>query len=94
MEAIKLLEPYFLQLKAWIIHATYCVESPIHAPACRNFWEGAMVAAFAIAILLTLLIGKRLLKEQLEFRRNEKRLKARATVADLDAMEQHKWKTD
>jgi hypothetical protein len=94
MDAIRFLEPYFLQLKAFVIHATYCIENGIHAPVCHGFWEGAMVAAFAIALLLTLLIGKRLLKEQLEYRRNEKRLKARAIIADLDTMEQHKWKTD
>ena len=94
MEAIKLLEPYFLQLKAFIIHATYCVESDIHAPVCRDFWVGAMAAAFATALLLTLLICKRLIKEQLEFRRNKKRLEARAIIADADDMEVQKWKTD
>ena len=94
MEAIKLLEPYFLQLKQFIAHATYCVGSDIHTVACRDFWFEAMVAAFAMALLLTLLIGKRLLKEQLEFRRNQKRLEARAIIADADALEERKWTTE
>ena len=94
MEAIKLLEPYFLQLKQFIAHATYCVSRDIHTAACRDFWAEAMVSAFAMALLLTLLIGKRLLKEHLEFRRNEKRLKARAIIADADAMEERKWNAE
>jgi hypothetical protein len=90
MEAIKLLEPYFLQIKGFVIYAQYCVESDLHAPVCRDFWTGALVAAFVIALLLTLVIGKRLLREQLEFRRNKKRLAARAIVADEETMQQHK----
>ena len=49
-----------------------------------------MIAAFAIALLLILLIGKRLLKEQLEFHRNQKRLKARKVVAAEESMQKHK----
>ena len=94
MEAIKLLEPYFLQLKQFMAHATYCVSSDIQTAACRDFWVEAMVSAFAMALLLTLLIGKRLLKEQLEFRRNKKRLEARAIIADADELEERKWKTE
>ena len=91
MEAIKLLEPYFLQLKAFIAHAMYCLNSDMHTAACREFWVGTMISAFAMALLLTLLIGKRLLREQLEFRRNRKRLEARALIADADALEERKW---
>jgi hypothetical protein len=74
MEAIKLLEPYFLQLKAFLAYAKYCGESDIHTPVCRDFWMGIVAAAFFIALLLTLMIGKRVLGEQLEFHRNKKRL--------------------
>lgn len=90
MEAIKLLEPYFLRLKGFVDYAQYCVGSDIQAPVCRDFWVGIMIAAFAIALLLILLIGKRLLKEQLEFHRNQKRLKARKVVAAEESMQKHK----
>jgi len=90
MEAIKILEPYFLQLKAFFIYAQYCVESDIHAPVCRDFWTGIVAAAFFVALLLTLVIGKRVVGEQLEFRRNKKRLEARAIVAGEETMRVHK----
>ena len=90
MEAIKLLEPYLLQLKAFLAYAKYCGESDIHAPVCRDFWTGIVAAAFFIALLLTLVIGKRVLGEQLEFHRNKKHLKARANVADEKTMRAHK----
>ncbi|MEO8442397.1 MAG: hypothetical protein ABI547_07915 [Betaproteobacteria bacterium] len=92
MEAIKLLEPYFLQLKAFIAYAKYCGESDIHAPVCRDFWTGIVAAAFFIALLLTLVIGKRMLGERLEFHRNKKRLEARKVVANDETVQERKWR--
>ena len=94
MEAIKLIEPYFLQLKGFVNYAQYCVGSEIRVPVCRDFWMGIMIVSFAIALLLTLMIGKRLVKEQLEFYRNKKRLEARKIVAAGETMQKHKWNDD
>ncbi len=91
MEAIRMLEQYWHQLQGFFVYAQYCVESDMRAPVCENFWAGSMVAVFVIALLLTLVIGKRLLREQLEFRRNRKRLEARAIVADEETMNEHRW---
>ena len=91
MEAIKLLEPYFLQLKAFVVYAQYCVENDIHVQVCRDFWTGIVAAAFFIALLLTLVIGKRVVGERLELHRNQKRLEARKVVAAGDTMQEHKW---
>jgi hypothetical protein len=89
MEAIKLLEPYFLQLKGFLLHAQYCVERSIHAPDCRDFWTDTVIAIFAVAFLLTLVIVKRMISEQLELHRNRKRLEARKMVADEATMREH-----
>jgi hypothetical protein len=94
MEAIKLIEHYWEQLKRLVIYAQYCAGSDLHAPVCRDFWLWSVVVSFCIAIFLIVLIAKRVIKEQLEFYRNKKRLEARAIVADLDTMNQHKWAGD
>ena len=66
MEAIKLLEPYLLQLKAFFAYAKYCGESDIHAPVCRDFLDrnrGRRV--FHRIAAAQLVIGKRVVGEQL-----------------------------
>lgn len=94
MEALNLIEPYWRQLKGLVIYVQLCVGSDMHAPVCRNFWMSSVIVAFAIAILLFIFIAKRVIKEQLEFHRNRKRLEARAIVADPDTMEEYKWVGD
>jgi hypothetical protein len=94
MEAIKIFEQYWEQLKRLAIYAQYCVENDVHAPVCRNFWTWSIVAAFGIAILIIALIAKRVIKEQLEFRRNRKRLEARAIVASEEEIDAAAWKGD
>src|SRR5258706_14909879 len=94
MEAIKLIEQYWEQLKRLAIYAQYCAGSDLHAPICRDFWLWTVVISFAIGIFLIVLIAKRVIKEQLEFYRNKKRLEARAIVADSDTMNQHRWTGD
>ena len=90
MEAIKIIEQYWQQLKGFAVYAQYCVESELHTPACRSFWMNSIIVAFVIATLLIVFIGKRVIKEQLEFYRNRKRLEARAIVADAATMKEHK----
>jgi hypothetical protein len=92
MEAIKFLEPYFLQVRAFLSYARSCIESDMHAAACRDFWTGSAVAALVLALVVMLVVGTRVVKEQLEFRRNKRRLAARAIVAADETMNEHKWR--
>lgn len=94
MEAIKIIEQYWEALKRLAIYAQYCVESDLHTLVCRNFWMWSVVAAFGLAILIIALVAKRIIKEQLEFYRNRKRLEARAIVASEDVIEAATWKGD
>ena len=93
MEAIKLLEPYFLQVRAFLGYARSCIESDMRAPACRDFWTGSAVAALVLALFVVLLVGRRVIKEQLEFRRNKRRFAARSIVAADETMDEHKWRS-
>jgi len=45
-----------------------------------------------LALLVILVVGKRVIKEQLEFRRNKRRLAARPIVAADETMDEHKWR--
>ena len=92
MEAIKLIEQYWLQLKRLAIYAQFCVESDIHAPVCHDFWIWTAYASAGLGLLIAVMIGKKILKEQLEFRRNRKRLEARKIVADPETIEHARWK--
>ncbi len=94
MEAIKIIQQYWEQLKRLGIFAQYCAENDIRTVICHDFWIWVVVASVGIGTLVLLLCFKRLIKEQLEYRRNRKRLEARAIVADAETMEQHKWKGD
>ncbi len=94
MEAIKIIEHYWGQLKRLAIYAQYCIENDLQAPVCRDFWISSVYVAIGIAILVVALIAKRVIKEQLEFYRNRKRLEARSIVADPDTINQHRWTGD
>ena len=50
------------------------------------------IAALVLALLVIVAVGKRVIKEQLEFRRNKRRLAARAIVAADETMDEHKWR--
>lgn len=92
MESIKILQQYWEQLKRVGIYAQYCAENDLHTIICRDFWVWSVVALIGVGLLVTWLCFKGLIKEQLEFRRNRKRLEARAIVADAETMEAAKWK--
>ena len=49
-------------------------------------------AGFAFAALITLVIGRKMLREQFEHCRTEKRLEAREIVGDEEAMAEYKLK--
>lgn len=92
MKAIEMLEPYYAWLKRLFVYSQYCIESDMHAPACRDFWIWTVIGCFTLAGLIALLIARTLLKEQLQYYRNKKRLEARKVVADEETMNEYKWK--
>lgn len=64
-----------------------------HAHAvCRDLRIWVICAGFAFAALITLVIGRKMLREQFEHCRTEKRLEAREIVGDEEAMAEYKLK--
>lgn len=59
---------------------------------CRDLRIWVICAGFAFAALITLVIGRKMLREQFEHCRTEKRLEAREIVADEEAMAEYKGK--
>ena len=94
MEAIKILQQYWEQLKRFGVYAQYCAENDLHTIVCRDFWIWGAVALMAAGMLMTLICCKTIIKDQIEYYRNRKHLEARAIVADTETMEQHRWKGD
>ena len=94
MEAIKILEPYWDYVKRIFVYAQYCAGNDMRAPVCRDFWTWVVIAAFGLALLIVLIIGKRIFREQLEFYRNKKRLEARAIVAPEEVIQAASWQGD
>ena len=91
MEAIKIIQQYWEQLKRFGIYAQYCAEQDMSAPACRDFWSWTLIAVIAIGLLITFICFKRIIKDQIAYYRHRKHLEARAIVADEETMAQHKW---
>jgi hypothetical protein len=94
MEVFKILEPYFEQLRRPVMRVRHCIDNDVGLPVCHDFWLWVMIAAFGFALLIVALIIKRVLREQFEFYRNEKRLAARAIVASQKEMEAVRAKDD
>ena len=90
MKAIDLLLQYWEQFARYLAYSRYCTDHDIQTAVCRDFWTWAVYAAIGFGLLIALVIGKKTLREQLEFRRNGKRLAARKIVADDEAMAQAK----
>jgi len=59
---------------------------------CRDLRIWVICAGFAFAALITLVIGRKMLREQFEHCRTEKRLEAREIDADEGAMAAYKLK--
>ena len=45
--------------KSILSYARSCMESDMHAPACRDFWTGSVVAALVLALVVMLVVGMR-----------------------------------
>ena len=86
MEAIRIIEQYWEQLKRLGFYAQYCAGADIHTVVCLDFWAWSALAAMALGLIIIGLIAEHLVREQLEFRRTKKRLEARRIVATEEVM--------
>jgi len=77
MKAFELLQQLWDQLGKLLSYIGYCAGQDMQTAACRDFWLGSVYVAIAIGLLIAFIIGKRVLREQLEFRRNREKLQAR-----------------
>ena len=94
MEALKMMEPYWEQLKRLAVYAQYCAGSDMHVAVCRDFWIWSAIGAFSLAAIIIALVAKKIIREQLEFYRNKKRLEARAIIAPAEVIREATWKGD
>ena len=67
MKAFELLQHYWEQLGKLLTYVGYCAGQDMQTAACRDFWLGSVYVAIAIGLLIAFIIGKRVLREQLEF---------------------------
>ncbi|MBI4192898.1 MAG: hypothetical protein HY525_20485 [Betaproteobacteria bacterium] len=92
MKAMEMLQEYWEQLKRLWVYAQYCVDNDIRTLVCRDFWMWTVYISLALGLLIAVIVGKKIFREQLEFYRNKKRLEARKIVADAETIEQARWK--
>ena len=92
MKAIEILQQYWEQFKGLLVYAQYCADNEIQTPVCRDFWTWTIYASLGLGLLIAVILGKKIFKEQLELYRNKKRLEARKIVADEETMDQARWK--
>jgi len=92
MKAIEILQQYWAQVERLATYAQYCAGQDVKAIVCRDFWLWTVYIAVGLGLLIVFVVGKKAVSEQLEFRRNRKRLDARKIAADAD--EQAMWPAD
>ena len=88
MKAFELLQQYWEQAGKLLAYVQYCAGQDIQTAVCRDFWLGSIYTAVGIGLLIVFIIGKRVLREQLEFRRNQKKLEARQWREEEEAQQQ------
>lgn len=86
MKAIEMLQPYWEQLGKLFTYVRYCAGADMATAECRDFWLWTVYAAVGLGLLIVFIIGKKALKEQIEFHRNRKRLEAQRITADAEEM--------
>lgn len=82
MKAFELLQQYWEQVGKLLAYVQYCAGQDMQTPVCRDFWLGSVYTAIGIGLLIAFIIGKRVLREQREFRRNQKKLEARQLLEE------------
>ena len=88
MKALELLQQYWEQAGELLAYVRYCAGQDLQTAVCRDFWLGSVYTAVGIGLLIAFIIGKRVLREQLEFRRNQKKLEARRLLEEEEARQQ------
>lgn len=94
MEAIKLMEQWWGFRQRLFTYSEFCFDHPISTIICHDFWIWTVIGSFGLALLIVFVIGKNVIREQLEYYRNRKRLEARKIVANKETMDQYKWVGD
>ena len=92
VKAIEILQQYWEQIKRLWVYIGYCADNDIRTPVCRDFWMWTAYVSLGLGVLIVVIIAKKILREQLEYYRNRKRLEARNIVADAETIEEAKWK--
>jgi len=87
MKSFEFLQQYWEQIGKLLTYVQYCAGQDVQTPVCRDFWLGSVYVAVGIGLLIAFIIGKRVLREQLEFRRNQKKLQAQKLLAEEEARE-------
>jgi len=87
MKSFEFLQQYWEQIGKLLTYIQYCAGQDVQTPVCRDFWLGSVYVAVGIGLLIAFIIGKRILREQLEFRRNQKKLQARQLLEEEEARE-------
>ena len=84
MKAMEILQQYWEQAKRLLVYIQFCIDNDIRTPVCRDFWTWTVYLCVGLALLIIFVVGRKILRAQLELRRNKKRLEARKIVADAD----------
>ncbi|MDP2706191.1 MAG: adenylate/guanylate cyclase domain-containing protein [Burkholderiales bacterium] len=87
MKSFEFLQQYWEQIGKLLTYIQYCAGQDVQSPVCRDFWLGSVYVAVGIGLLIAFIIGKRALREQLEFRRNRKKLQAQKLIEEEAARE-------
>ncbi len=85
MKSFEFLQQYWEQIGKLLTYIQYCAGQDVQTPVCRDFWLGSVYVAVGIGLLIAFIIGKRVLREQLEFRRNQKKLQAQKLLDEEEA---------
>lgn len=76
----------------WWAYFSYCFASDYTTIVCRQYWNWVSIGACVLAGVILLLVGRSVLREFLEYRRNRLHLEARKVVASDELMESVKWR--
>ena len=81
-------------MKSWWAYLAYCFLSDFSNLACKPYWTWVAIGCLVLASIIIFFVGRSILREYLEFRRNRKHLEARAVIAPREVIEAASWKGD
>ena len=90
MEVAKAWLDYLLQ---WVAYATYCIERPISAPACKPFWSLAMLVFLGIGGLIVLATAWRIVSRRGKLAAALRAERERAKI-DYEAIAARSWNAE